>query len=168
MNTSYCFNFIDNTTLNPIPPFGEYTWQQIMSTINTLGIVVKTTVSADLPYDVVNITVILGSEKQSRILDMPIEWIEFTFDGLSFESKDYKLLITFSGDFIGDYEPEQFTITYNETVGTIATATCMVINKQFTCNFIFLIVLIILTLSLIILIALLYRVAKKSRTNGNN
>lgn len=106
----------DDTTLNPVPVFGEYTWMQIMTSANTLAIVVNTSVSSELPYYTLNITVTLGSEKQSQLLNMSLGWANFTFDGFDLEPKDYPLSITYTSIDTSTENLRSATNTLNETI----------------------------------------------------
>ncbi|CAF1277285.1 unnamed protein product, partial [Rotaria sordida] len=39
----------DDTTLRPVPPIGEYTWKQKMTSAGTLAIIVNASISSELP-----------------------------------------------------------------------------------------------------------------------
>lgn len=142
--------FLDDTTINPVPVFGEYTWTQIMTSNSTLGIVVNASASSDLPFVKLNITVTLDSEGQSQVFNMPMEWANFTFDGLDLEPKDYLLSINFTSI---DNESDGLlaaTNTFNETIRTKAptptpTSTSTQApskgDKPFACHFLFLVFL---------------------------
>jgi hypothetical protein len=137
---------LDGTTLNPVPVFGEYTWTQIMTNATTLGIVVNASVSSELPYSKLNITVTLGSVKQSQLLNTSLEWADFMFDGLDLEPKDYPLLITFTSI---DTEKEDLRAATNTLNGTIRTTTPTpkptptpsMANKLLACHFLFFVLL---------------------------
>lgn len=134
--------FLDDTTLNPVPVFGEYTWIQTMANTSTLGIVVNTSVSSELPYGKLNITVMLGLEKQSQVFNMPLDWANFTFDGLDLEPKDYPLSITFTSIDTSSDGLLAATNTLNGTIRTTApTPAPGKGNKSSACHFLFLIFL---------------------------
>ena len=97
---------------------------------------------AELPYRSINVTVVFGSEQQSRIV-RPYYSIEneFTFDTQHFESNNYTLMVMFSGsDGFNDGKGMAIN-TYNETIEIIEPepeppAPSMA-NKHFTSSFVF-------------------------------
>ncbi len=128
----FCIDFTDQTTLNPIPPFGEYTWKQTRTNAGTSAIVVNASISLELPYEIPNITVTLGSNRKSQVFKTPIEFVEFEFSELDSKSRNYSLLITF---MLVDYTTDHRFTVVNTVNGTAAYNTG---NKQFICHFLFL------------------------------
>ena len=138
-----CFDFIDQTTLNPVPIFGEYEWKEIVTNTGKLAIIVNASISLELPYDSRQITVTLGSESKSQTLDPSIEFVEFQFDLVGQMPKDYPLSVTFMA--VDDPRNPSIgrrvvTETKNETVRV------NIGNKQLLCNSFFLIFLTMLIL----------------------
>ena len=99
---------------------------------------------AGLPYRSINVTVVFGSEQQSRIV-RPYYSIEneFTFDTQHFESNNYTLMVMFSGsDGFNDGKGMAIN-TYNETIEIIEPepeppAPSMA-NKHFASSFVFIV-----------------------------
>ncbi|CAF1355300.1 unnamed protein product [Rotaria sordida] len=85
----------DQTTLNPVPRFDEYSWKETKTNNGTSAIIVNASISSELPYEKRNITVKLGTNIQSKVFNVPLESVTFAFDGLDPEPKEYPLQITF-------------------------------------------------------------------------
>ncbi len=117
--------FADQKTLNPIPQFGKYSWEQKIENNGTLTIIINASISSELPYEIRNITVTLGSKTQSQEFTTPLDSIQFEFDGLNVENKTYPLMLNFS--LIDSIAMNLFTATniVNGTVTTTAPAPSM-------------------------------------------
>ena len=126
------FFFVDQTTLNPVPQLGTYSWRQNATNNGTLAIVVNVGMSLELPYTERSVIVTLGSETQQQEFVKPSESIEFEFGGLELISKDYPLMINFS--LIDPSIDHLFTATnvVNGTVTTIAPSTTNIVNGTVT------------------------------------
>ena len=92
----FLFDFIDGTRLNPIPPVGEYKWNQTVKSAGKLAVVVNASISLELPYITRNITVTFGSENQSYALNSLTEFAVFYFDQIDREARDYLLTVAFT------------------------------------------------------------------------
>ena len=119
MRIIFDFDLIDETKLNPIPPIGEYTWKQTMTSDGKIAVVVNASISLELPFTKRNITVTFGSENQSEILDLHTESVVFRFDQIDSKPKDYLLKVVFTTiddidtPTVSNYKD---TITKTETV----------------------------------------------------
>jgi hypothetical protein len=137
------FDFIDQTTLNPLPTFGEYKWKEIVTNTGTLAIIVNASISPELPYESREIIVTLGSESKRQTPDPSMEFVEFEFDLTDSMPKDYPLSVSFTA-FDDTHIPfvgwRGVTTTRNETVRANTG------NKQLLCNSFFLVFLTMLVL----------------------
>lgn len=122
---------IDQTTLNPLPIFGEYKWKQIVTSTGTSAVIVNASISPELPYEDRQISVTFGSENKHQTFDPSIEFVEFEFDLTDSIPKDYLLTVIFTA-FDDTHVPTMGRIvvgtTKNETV-RVNTG-----NKKLLCN----------------------------------
>ncbi|CAF0996202.1 unnamed protein product [Rotaria sordida] len=127
----------DQTTLNPVPRFDEYTWKETKTNNGTSAIIVNASISSELPYEKRNITVKLGTNIQSKVFNVPLESVTFAFDGLDPEPKEYPLKITF---MLVDYTIDHRFTAINMINGIVKTTAHNMGNKQFLYHSLFLIV----------------------------
>ena len=132
--------FVDQTTLNPVPQFGEYSWKQQTGNNGTLTIVINASISSELPYAKRNITVALGSQVQSQEFTIPLEFVVFEFGGLDSKNKTYPLVLDFSL-IESTTTVSVFTATniVNGTVTTTITTASSKGNRLFACHLFFLV-----------------------------
>jgi hypothetical protein len=138
-----CFALIDQTTLNPLPTFGEYKWKETLTNTGTVAIIVNASISPELPYEGREIIVTLDSQSKRQAFDPSMAFVEFEFDLIGSMPKDYPLSVTFTA-FDDTHIPSvgrlAVTITRNETVRA------NIGNKQLLCNSVLLVFLAMLVL----------------------
>ena len=90
------FDFVDQTTLNPVPPVGKYNWKQIVNSAGKTAVLVNTSISSELPYTQRNVTVTFGSQNQSYALNSSTEIAVFQFNQIDSQPRDYLLRVAFA------------------------------------------------------------------------
>lgn len=95
----------DEKTINPVPSIGNYSWKQIVTNTGTKGIAINASVSSELPYKKRYITAELVSKVQTKVIETPLENVDFLFDELDPNSKYYQMLLIFTLTGENDTEP---------------------------------------------------------------